>query len=81
MFSEMHYPTGWVATIDGVELPHYNVNYILRGMPIPKGEHLIEFTFDPPVVRLGGRIQWISFLVFMSLFAFGVRAKFKSNTL
>ena len=81
VFSEMHYPTGWVATIDGVELPHYNVNYILRGMPIPKGEHLIEFTFDPPVVRLGGRIQWISFLVFMSLFAFGVRAKFKSNTL
>ena len=81
VFSEMHYPTGWVATIDGVELPHYNVNYVLRGMPIPKGEHLIEFTFDPPVVRLGGRIQWISFLVFMSLFAFGVRAKFKSNTL
>ena len=81
VFSEMHYPSGWIATIDGIEQPHYNVNYILRGMVIPKGEHLIEFTFDPPVVRLGGRIQWISLLVFMSLFAFGARSKFKSNTL
>ena len=81
VFSEMHYPVGWIATIDGIEQPHYNVNYILRGMPVPKGEHLLEFTFDPPVVRLGGRIQWISLLVFMSLFAFGARTKFKSNTL
>ena len=81
VFSEMHYPTGWIATIDGVEQPHYNVNYILRGMPIPKGTHLIEFVFDPPVVRLGGRIQWMSFLVFMILLAFGIRTKFKSSIL
>lgn len=81
VFSEMHYPTGWIATIDGVEQPHYNVNYILRGMNIPKGAHLIEFIFDPPVVRSGGRIQWMSFLVFMSILAFGIRTKFKSSIL
>jgi hypothetical protein len=81
VFSEMHYPEGWIAKIDGVEQPHFNINYILRGMAVPKGAHSIEFVFDPPVVRLGGTIQWISFLVLMSLMAFGIRNQIKNTKL
>jgi len=81
VFSEMHYPEGWIAKIDGVEQPHFNVDYILRGMAVPKGTHSIEFVFDPPVVRLGGSIQWISFLVLMSLMAFGIRNQIKNTIL
>ena len=81
VFSEMYYPFGWKATIDGVEQPHFNVNYILRGMTIPKGKHLIEFTFDPSVVNLGGKIQLISFLVLMGLIILGIRRQLKNKSL
>ena len=79
VFSEMYYPYGWKATIDGVEHPHHNVNYILRGMAVPKGRHLIEFTFDPAVVRVGGKIQLISFLLLMGLIILGSRSQFKNK--
>ena len=81
VFSEMYYPEGWIARIDGLEQPHFNVNYILRGMAVPKGTHSIEFVFDPTVVRLGGTIQWISFLVLTSLMVFGIRKQIKNTKL
>ena len=37
VFSEAYYKNGWNATIDGVEVEHYNVDYVLRGLEIPKG--------------------------------------------
>ena len=56
IFSEMHYPQGWVATIDGQPQPVYKVNYALRGMRIPSGQHKIEFSFEPEVVQTGSQI-------------------------
>lgn len=56
VFSEMHYPQGWNAFIDGKSQPHFRVNYALRGMKIPAGEHRIEFKFEPEVVQLGSQI-------------------------
>lgn len=60
VFSEMHYPSGWNAFIDGEEQPHYKVDYALRGMKVPAGEHEIEFKFEPEVVETGSQIALIS---------------------
>ncbi|WP_108424625.1 YfhO family protein [Flagellimonas amoyensis] len=60
VFSEMHYPSGWYAFIDGEEQPHYKVDYALRGMKIPAGTHNIEFKFQPEVVETGSQIALIS---------------------
>ncbi|MEX0360755.1 MAG: YfhO family protein, partial [Allomuricauda sp.] len=60
VFSEMHYPKGWNAFVDGKLEPHYKVNYALRGMKVPAGEHTIEFKFEPTVVQMGSQIALAS---------------------
>ena len=47
VFSEVYYQPGWIATIDGKEVPHFRVDWTLRGLLIPAGEHDIVFEFKP----------------------------------
>jgi hypothetical protein len=56
VFSETYYKKGWNATIDGMAVNHHNVNYVLRGLEIPKGTHTVVFSFNPSVVTTGSNI-------------------------
>ncbi|WP_296697678.1 YfhO family protein [Algoriphagus sp.] len=47
VFSEIFYPVGWTATIDGQESEILRVDYLLRGLNLPVGPHEIEFHFAP----------------------------------
>ncbi len=47
VFSEIYYPIGWTATIDGQEAEILRVDYLLRGLNLPAGQHDIEFHFAP----------------------------------
>lgn len=57
VFSEIYFPWGWTATIDGKEAPIGRVNYVLRALRIPAGEHEIKFRFDPQSVRVTNNIS------------------------
>jgi len=65
VFSEIYYKDGWNAYVDGVLTPHFRVNYVLRGMKIPAGEHVIEFKFEPKVIQKGGLISLSSYILLM----------------
>ena len=65
VFSEMYYPEGWSVTLNNKSINHFPVNYILRGVIIPKGEHEIKFSFFPDKIILGTSIRWISLLLFL----------------
>jgi uncharacterized membrane protein YfhO len=57
VFSEIYYPAGWLAYIDGKETPITRVNYLLRGLRIPAGTHQIAFKFHPKVFYTASAIS------------------------
>ena len=72
VFSEMYYSKGWKATINGKEQPIYRVDYTLRGLKVPAGNHTILFTFEPEVVKTGSTIALISSILVGLLLILGV---------
>ncbi|SIQ75067.1 YfhO family protein [Maribacter ulvicola] len=60
VFSEMYYKNGWNAYIDGQESDYFKVDYVLRALKVPSGEHKIEFKFEPEVVATGSKITLAS---------------------
>jgi len=67
VFSEIYYPAGWKSYIDGKEIPHFRVNYVLRGMIIPAGDHEIKFRFEPASYIAGNKISYASSTIFILL--------------
>ncbi len=60
VFSEVYFPGGWEAYINGEKARHFRVNYTLRGMVVPPGSHTIEFEFKPHAFYTGRIIAGIS---------------------
>jgi hypothetical protein len=65
VFSEIYYKDGWNAYVDGKLTPHYRVNYVLRGMEIPAGNHSIEFKFEPTTIKNGNTITLTSYFLLL----------------
>ncbi|MBO6523483.1 MAG: YfhO family protein [Balneolaceae bacterium] len=69
VLSEIYYPAGWVALLDGEEVPIHKTNYLVRGVQIPAGEHTLELDFRPRSYALGVKLSWFS-LISQILMAF-----------
>ncbi len=67
VFSEIYYPKGWNAYVDGKLTPHFQADYVLRAMVVPAGEHKIEFRFEPKSFILGSTISKGSSLILLLL--------------
>jgi hypothetical protein len=72
VFSEMYYENGWKATIDGNETEIFRVDYVLRSLQIPAGKHVVEFKFEPQVVKTGSTITLFSSLAMLLLLIGGI---------
>ncbi len=69
VFSEIYFPWGWTATIDGQNAEIGRVNYVLRALNIPAGKHTIEFRFEPQSVTIADNIASVAIiLIYLSLF-------------
>lgn len=55
--SEVYYPAGWKAYVDGQETEIYKTNYMFRSIVVPKGKHKVEFKFEPEAYYTGKRIS------------------------
>jgi Bacterial membrane protein YfhO len=72
VFSEIYYPKGWNAYIDGAKSAYCNVNYILRGLSIPAGKHTIKFVFEPVSFKKGSSIGLIASILVLLFFLGGL---------
>lgn len=56
VLADVYYP-GWKLTVDGKPAVVHRVNRLMRGAPVGKGKHRLEYTYDPMSFRAG---LWIS---------------------
>ena len=60
VLSEVYYPKGWEATIDGKPTTIYQSDYFLRGIEVPKGEHIVALNFNPKTYYIGRNVSLIA---------------------
>jgi hypothetical protein len=65
------YESGWRAYVDGAAVEILPTDHVLRGIPIPRGEHMVEMRYDPLSLRLG---LWISGIATAAMVVFFVIA-------
>lgn len=65
VFSEIYYPYGWVARVDGKPVDIFRVNYVLRAINLPAGEHNIVLSFEPQSVKKGNIVSIVCLLIML----------------
>lgn len=85
VFSDIYYPMGWKAYIDGKEVEIIKTNYLLRGLMIPAGKHTIEFKFRPETYLKWNKLSMLSSVLILLIIAAGVglglKQEFKKSKL
>lgn len=79
VFSEVYYPVGWNAYIDGKKAEYLNVNYILRGISLPAGKHKVEFIFEPASVKQGRSIMFLASILIVAVLFGGLFMAWKTS--
>ena len=81
VFSEIWYKGNkdWKAYIDGTEVSFERVNYLLRGLKIPAGNHEVVFEFKPKAHYIGKNISLVSSIVLLALMVFFVYREIRTE--
>ncbi|HTN36491.1 MAG TPA: YfhO family protein [Arachidicoccus sp.] len=72
VLSEIYYPAGWNAYIDGKKTDYVEADYVLRGIAVPAGNHEITFRFEPAVVQYSQTAGYVSNTLFWLSMCFSI---------
>ena len=70
--SEVFYPVGWHATIDGESVETIRANYLLRGLVVPPGKHTIRYEYRSEGHETGVILSLALNILTLGLIGFGV---------
>jgi hypothetical protein len=62
------YASGWRAFVDGAEVPVLPTHHVLRGVPLPAGQHTVALRYDPLSLRIGVWISGVAAVAMMTAF-------------
>jgi uncharacterized membrane protein YfhO len=79
VLTDIYYP-GWKAFLDGRRVPLERVNYLLRGVAVPAGEHRVELRYEPTSFRLGWMISLATALALIGAVLFHFRRRTKPRS-
>ncbi len=79
VFSDIWYPYGWEASVDGKPVKILRADYVLRAIKVPAGNHTIEFHFRPKSFNTGNTIAMISSLLLIGLIAAALVQLFRAK--
>ena len=79
VFSEIYFPWGWQATIDGNPAQIGRVNYLLRAINLPAGSHTVEMKFEPQAINTSITTAKISVILIYILLAAAIILAFISK--
>ncbi len=66
VISEWNYP-GWQATVDGERWTIETADYALQALILPAGDHTIELTYNPIVVKIGITLSLLTLIAALLL--------------
>lgn len=76
VFSEIYYPYGWNAYIDGQPKDHFRANYTLRALNVPAGKHHIRFEFRPATIEKWSKVaiasKYVMNLTILTIIGFAI---------
>jgi hypothetical protein len=79
VFSDIYYDKGWKAYVDGKETPIMKVNYVLRALKLPAGNHKIDFEFKPATYYKSNNLAMISSILLYLLFGAALFMTYKNK--
>jgi hypothetical protein len=79
VFSEIYYPAGWKAYIDGQETPIYKTDYLFRSIVVPPGKHKVEMRFYPETYYTGKNISLVANIIILFALITGAYMSFRKN--
>jgi hypothetical protein len=79
VFSEIYYPNGWKAFVDGEEVNVIKTNYLLRGLELKTGKHKIEFIFNLPKYEQSNNFARFGSVLLFMLVSFGIFSWYKES--
>ena len=79
VFSEIYYDKGWNAYLDGKQVPYAKVNYVLRGLMVPAGQHTVVFKFEPRSHAIGWTVTRICSILMVLLLLAAIYFEWRSR--
>lgn len=68
VMSEVYYPAGWYAYLDGEKVEILRTNYVLSSVVVPEGKHVLKMKYSPPGFGIGLILTVLSYGIVSAVF-------------